>query len=339
MKGKKSAVASPCIGTAPRRGGRSTSIVFACDAGMGSSAMGASVLRKKIQDAGHSRRHGRQQGDRQPRRQLRPGRHPPGPDRAGAASGPRRRCTSRSTTSWRSPRYDEIVELIDQSNAVERVPADRDADRARSPPGRATCCPEQLDRARGHGADPGRRDHRGRPAAGRVRAPSTPAYVDARCTSARSRSRPFMGNGLAIPHGTNDAKASIRRPAACPSSATTSRSTGTASRRSSWSASPVPATTTWRCCRGSPRCSWTPTRWRPSRLRDDAGRRGGGARRGDRLARRGLPMTAPPRTSQQALGGALLWRARGHAQAQLLEVSPASSAPAAGCGRPPRLTR
>ena len=28
-------------------------IVFACDAGMGSSAMGASVLRKKIQDAGH----------------------------------------------------------------------------------------------------------------------------------------------------------------------------------------------------------------------------------------------------------------------------------------------
>jgi mannitol/fructose-specific phosphotransferase system IIA component len=29
------------------------SIVFACDAGMGSSAMGASVLRKKIQAAGH----------------------------------------------------------------------------------------------------------------------------------------------------------------------------------------------------------------------------------------------------------------------------------------------
>ncbi len=27
--------------------------MFACDAGMGSSAMGASVLRRKIQDAGH----------------------------------------------------------------------------------------------------------------------------------------------------------------------------------------------------------------------------------------------------------------------------------------------
>jgi PTS system mannitol-specific IIC component len=29
-------------------------IVFACDAGMGSSAMGASVLRKKIESAGHT---------------------------------------------------------------------------------------------------------------------------------------------------------------------------------------------------------------------------------------------------------------------------------------------
>ena len=41
----------------PRRTATATreirNIVFACDAGMGSSAMGASVLRKKIQDAGH----------------------------------------------------------------------------------------------------------------------------------------------------------------------------------------------------------------------------------------------------------------------------------------------
>ena len=55
MKGKKS-VASSVLG-----GGTATAtetreirnIVFACDAGMGSSAMGASVLRKKIQAAGH----------------------------------------------------------------------------------------------------------------------------------------------------------------------------------------------------------------------------------------------------------------------------------------------
>src|SRR5690606_36956043 len=50
MKGKKS-VASTLVA---QRGDREIrSIVFACDAGMGSSAMGASVLRKKIQTAGH----------------------------------------------------------------------------------------------------------------------------------------------------------------------------------------------------------------------------------------------------------------------------------------------
>jgi PTS system mannitol-specific IIC component len=55
-KGKKSSVAGALTG-----GGTATAtdtrqirnIVFACDAGMGSSAMGASVLRKKIQAAGH----------------------------------------------------------------------------------------------------------------------------------------------------------------------------------------------------------------------------------------------------------------------------------------------
>ena len=55
MKGKKS-IASSALGGA---GATTTAtreirnIVFACDAGMGSSAMGASVLRKKIHDSGH----------------------------------------------------------------------------------------------------------------------------------------------------------------------------------------------------------------------------------------------------------------------------------------------
>ncbi|CAM3624227.1 PTS mannitol transporter subunit IICB [Nocardioides zeicaulis] len=62
-KGKKSSVASALTGGTAAAGtaaaGTATatreirSIVFACDAGMGSSAMGASVLRKKIQAAGH----------------------------------------------------------------------------------------------------------------------------------------------------------------------------------------------------------------------------------------------------------------------------------------------
>lgn len=60
MKGKKSSVASTLTGAGAGAGAGSVavlagpvrSIVFACDAGMGSSAMGASVLRNKIKAAG-----------------------------------------------------------------------------------------------------------------------------------------------------------------------------------------------------------------------------------------------------------------------------------------------
>ncbi len=54
MKGKQSIASSTIAGGgAAVATGTITNIVFACDAGMGSSAMGASVLRKKIQQAGH----------------------------------------------------------------------------------------------------------------------------------------------------------------------------------------------------------------------------------------------------------------------------------------------
>lgn len=58
MKGKKSSVSSALIGASAGAGGTTVltrpiqNIVFACDAGMGSSAMGASVLRNKIKAAG-----------------------------------------------------------------------------------------------------------------------------------------------------------------------------------------------------------------------------------------------------------------------------------------------
>ena len=58
MKGRSSIASSVLVGGAPA-GATATAtreirnIVFACDAGMGSSAMGASVLRKKIHDSGH----------------------------------------------------------------------------------------------------------------------------------------------------------------------------------------------------------------------------------------------------------------------------------------------
>lgn len=59
MKGKKSSVSSALVGDRVTAQGEGTvltrpvqTIVFACDAGMGSSAMGASVLRNKIKAAG-----------------------------------------------------------------------------------------------------------------------------------------------------------------------------------------------------------------------------------------------------------------------------------------------
>jgi PTS system mannitol-specific IIC component len=55
MKGKKSSVASSLTGSGnvAVMAGPIQNIVFACDAGMGSSAMGASVLRNKIRAAGY----------------------------------------------------------------------------------------------------------------------------------------------------------------------------------------------------------------------------------------------------------------------------------------------
>lgn len=51
-KGKSSSVLGNLSGTATATATRIQNVVFACDAGMGSSAMGASVLRKKIGNAG-----------------------------------------------------------------------------------------------------------------------------------------------------------------------------------------------------------------------------------------------------------------------------------------------
>src|SRR5690606_39440121 len=49
-KGKSSSVLGNLSGTTPAT--RIENVVFACDAGMGSSAMGASVLRNKLKKAG-----------------------------------------------------------------------------------------------------------------------------------------------------------------------------------------------------------------------------------------------------------------------------------------------
>ncbi|WP_345517971.1 PTS mannitol transporter subunit IICBA [Nocardioides conyzicola] len=208
-KGKKSSVASVLTGhDASAAAGPVGSIVFACDAGMGSSAMGASVLRKKIQDAGF--------GDVTVVNKAISSlsddydvvvTHQDLTERA------RRETPSAVHVSvdnfMASPRYDEVVELV----------------RARNGAGSATApvaVADDVDATRGllvedaivlDGGAATRDQAIARAgellvAAGAV----DPAYVDAMHQREASVST-AMGNLLAIPHGTNEAKADVRRTA------------------------------------------------------------------------------------------------------------------------------
>ena len=205
-KGKKSSVSGMLTGaTTDAHTGPIRSIVFACDAGMGSSAMGASVLRKKIQAAGH--------GDVTVVNKAISNlddsydlvvSHQDLTDRA------RQRTPSAMHVSvdnfMASPRYDEIVELLDQTSttggaAVEESVVDTPsgvlADDAIVLNGTARSRDDAITEA-------------GRllVASGAVEA----SYVDAMHEREASVST-HMGNGLAIPHGTNEAKSAINRTA------------------------------------------------------------------------------------------------------------------------------
>ncbi|MFI2706665.1 PTS sugar transporter subunit IIA, partial [Nocardioides sp. CER28] len=208
-KGKRSSVASVLTGERAHTG-EIRSIVFACDAGMGSSAMGASVLRKKIRDAGHDEVTvvNKAISDLSDTYDL-VVTHQDLTERA------RERTPSAMHVSvdnfMGSPRYDEIVELVDQGSTGAEVPletvpsagVEAAADGSVLSPtsvvlgGTATSRDAAIDEA-------------GQLllAAGAVE----PSYVAAMHERERSVST-FMGNGLAIPHGTNDAKAAIRRTA------------------------------------------------------------------------------------------------------------------------------
>jgi PTS system mannitol-specific IIA component len=84
----------------------------------------------------------------------------------------------------------------------------------------------------------------------------TPAYVDAMFERERSVST-YMGNYLAIPHGTNESKDTITR-SALSVVRYDSPSTGTATRCASPSVSPGSRAGTWRSSTRSP--SSSPTR-------------------------------------------------------------------------------
>lgn len=201
LKGKKSSVASALVGT-PR--GPVNSIVFACDAGMGSSAMGASVLRKKIRSAGF--------GDITVTNQSIANltdtydlvvTHRDLTDRARLKTGSAVHVSVEDFMS--SPRYDEIVEMLGDTNSgtgaavAEEQPVDKPDDVLPLDSivlaGTATSADAAIDEA----------------GALLVAADAVePAYVNAMHEREKSVST-YMGNGLAIPHGTNEAKTAIRR--------------------------------------------------------------------------------------------------------------------------------
>ena len=204
LKGKRSIASTALLSKAGSAA--IDSIVFACDAGMGSSAMGASVLRRKIQAAGF--------GDvtvvNQAISNLTDSyglvvTHRDLTDRA------RQKTPSAVHISvddfMGSPRYDEIVELLGQTNRTwdAAAPADEPSD--------ADADVLDLDSIVLDGKAITRDDaitEAGQllVAAGAV----DPSYVDSMHEREQSVST-HMGKGLAIPHGTNEAKTAIHRTA------------------------------------------------------------------------------------------------------------------------------
>lgn len=258
MKGKKSSVGGMfAAGGAAGAAGASAgsipeikAIVFACDAGMGSSAMGASVLRSKIKDAGFG-------GDvtvvNKAINSLTDEydllvSHEDLADRAATPTPSAHHVTV--DNFMQSPRYDEIVELIREqrqggSAGSAEIPAEQGTSGsaaaagagAGAAAGTATAVavpagsqahPTPASEAAEHQDDQKvltpqtiRLDGR---AASRDEAIDQAgallvevgaveqSYVTAMHEREQSVST-FMGNGLAIPHGTNEAKEAIRTSA------------------------------------------------------------------------------------------------------------------------------
>jgi PTS system mannitol-specific IIC component len=206
MKGKESAVTASVIGAgATTPNGPVHSIVFACDAGMGSSAMGASVLRKKVHGAGYSDVTvvNKSIANLDDTFDL-------VVTHQDLTARARERTPSAVHVSvdnfMASPKYDEIVELLHRTNGPEGVAVVDEPTGAESA-GLGALLPESaivLDGTARTRDDAITEAGQLLVASGSVE----PAYVQSMHEREKSVST-FMGNSLAIPHGTNDAKASI----------------------------------------------------------------------------------------------------------------------------------
>ncbi|MCD4534645.1 PTS mannitol transporter subunit IICBA [Nocardioides sp. cx-169] len=210
-KGKKSSVAGMLTRRDADRTGPITSIVFACDAGMGSSAMGASVLRKKIHAAGHpevtvvNKAISNLSDDYDlvvTHQDL--------TERARLKTGSAIHVSVENFMN--SPRYDEIVELVEESGerggSAATEPESSSA--AASAGVGGLLSPESIVLDGGSGTREEAITRAGEllVASGAVE----PSYVDAMHEREQSVST-YMGNLLAIPHGTNEAKPAIKRTA------------------------------------------------------------------------------------------------------------------------------
>ncbi len=223
MKGKKSSVAGALTGAGAPAGaaahaGPVRNIVFACDAGMGSSAMGASVLRRKIQDAGFrditvvNKAISNLTDDVDllvTHQDLANRAH------AGAPSA----ALYTVDNFMGSPVYDQIVEHLKESNGSGSDAVPPAATAAAAAGGAATATATRsatllatdsivLD---GTAAD---RDGAISEAGALLLASGAvdQAYVDSMHEREKSVST-YMGNLLAIPHGTNEAKGGIHHSA------------------------------------------------------------------------------------------------------------------------------
>jgi PTS system mannitol-specific IIC component len=227
MKGKKSSVSSTLTGGAGGvavLAGPIKNIVFACDAGMGSSAMGASVLRNKIKAAGY------------PDVKVTNSAianlsdsydvvitHQDLTERAKPATASAVHVSVDNFMN--SPRYDEIVELVKSSNSDKSAPA-HGAHVADTPAADAGAAPAAVTPAEAgpagillaesvvlNGTATTRDaaiDEAGRLLLERGAVDS--GYIDAMHEREESVST-YMGSYLAIPHGTNAAKDHIRKSA------------------------------------------------------------------------------------------------------------------------------
>jgi PTS system mannitol-specific IIC component len=219
MKGKKSSVSSTLTGagaTTAVMAGPIKNIVFACDAGMGSSAMGASVLRNKIKAAGF------------PDVKVTNSAianlsdtydvvitHQDLTERAKPATASAVHVSVDNFMN--SPRYDEIVELVKSSNtegsaapaAAAAVPATAAAAPEAAPPSDILVADSVILNGTATTRD-GAIDEAGRLLLNRGAVDS--GYIDAMHEREESVST-YMGSFLAIPHGTNAAKDHIMKSA------------------------------------------------------------------------------------------------------------------------------